>query len=102
MPAGSPGAGTNTCVRVDVFRNQRAGGSPLPSIFGTLVGVVDQGVKATATAEVVYGNSTNCVKPFAIPDKWRRGADAAGWDPTDSFERYVQNGNNAGASAGQS
>ena len=51
-PVGSPGSGTNTCVRVDVFRNQRASGNPLPTIFGTLVGVIDQGVKATATAEV--------------------------------------------------
>jgi hypothetical protein len=99
-PPGAPGAGTNTCVRADVFRNQRAGGSPLPSIFGTLVGVVDQGVRATATAEVIYGNSTNCVKPFAIPDKWtelRNDVGPIGWDPTDSFERYEQNGNNAGA-----
>jgi hypothetical protein len=99
-PPGAPGAGTNTCVRADVFRNQRAGGSPLPSIFGTLVGVTDQGVRATATAEVIYGNSTNCVKPFAIPDKWtelRNDVGPVGWDPTDSFERYEQNGNNAGA-----
>jgi hypothetical protein len=95
-PAGAPGAGTNTCVRVDVFRNQRPGGSPLPSMFGTLVGVVNQGVRATATAEVVYGNATNCVKPFAIPDRWVE-AQTPQWDPTDSFSRYVQTGNNAGA-----
>lgn len=91
-PVGAPGAGTNSCVRVDVFRNQRAGGSPLPTIFGTLVGVTDQGVRATATAEVMYGNSTNCVKPFAIPDKWIE-VQTPDWDPTDDFERY----NNRGA-----
>ena len=34
-PPGSPGAGTNACIRVDVFRNQRAGGNPLPTFFGT-------------------------------------------------------------------
>jgi hypothetical protein len=90
-PVGSPGAGTNTCVRVDVFRNQRPGGSPLPSIFGTLVGVTNQGVKATATAEVMYGNSTNCVKPFAIPDKWLE-AQTPAWDPDDSFDRYNNGG----------
>jgi hypothetical protein len=95
-PPGAPGAGTNTCVRVDVFRNQRAGGNPLPSLFGTLVGVVNQGVRATATAEVVYGNSTNCVKPFAIPDKWIE-AQTPEWDLTDSFSRYVQNGSDRGA-----
>jgi Flp pilus assembly protein TadG len=98
-PVGAPGAGTNTCVRVNVFRNQRAGGSPLPSILGGVVGITNQGVRATATAEVIYGNSTNCVKPFAIPDKWqelRNDQGPAGWDPTDSFERYVQNGGNRG------
>lgn len=98
-PVGAPGAGTDSCVRVDVFRNQRAGGSPLPTIFGNLVGVTNQGVRATATAQVMYGNATNCVKPFAIPDKWtelRNNQGPAGWDPTDSFERYVQNGNNSG------
>src|SRR5688572_14103313 len=49
-PPGSPGAGTNSCIRVDLFRNQ-ARGNPLPVFFGKLVGVVDQGVRATATAE---------------------------------------------------
>lgn len=99
-PVGAPGFGTNTCVRVDVFRNQRAGGSPLPTIMGGVVGINNQGVRATATAEVLYGNASTCVKPFAIPDKWtelRNNNGPAGWDPTDDFERYVQNGNNQGA-----
>ena len=43
-PPGSPGAGTNSCIRVNVFRNQRAGGSPLPTFFGQLVGVNEQGI----------------------------------------------------------
>ena len=58
------------CIRVNVFRNQRAGGSPLPTFFGNLVGVNEQGVRATATARVLFGGSTNCLMPFAIPDKW--------------------------------
>ena len=70
-PPGSPGAGTNSCIRVDVFRNQRAGGNPLPVFFGRLVGVPNQGVQATATAEALFGNTTDCVKPFAIPDAFR-------------------------------
>src|SRR5688572_26267915 len=61
-PAGAPGAGTNSCIRVDVFRNQRAGGSPLPTFFGRLVGVNEQGVRATAMAEALFGNVTDCVK----------------------------------------
>lgn len=98
-PPGSPGAGTATCIRVDVFRNQRAGGSPLPTFFGRLVGVAEQGVRATATAEVLFGDSTDCVKPFAIPDKWlelRGDQPPPGWSEDDRFERYVQNGPNRG------
>lgn len=94
-PPGSPGAGTNSCVRVDVFRNQRAGGNPLPTFFGKIVGINDQGVRATATAEALFGKSTDCVKPFAISDKWlenRNNRGPAGWDETDTFERYDRTG----------
>jgi hypothetical protein len=95
-PPGSPGAGTNSCIRVDVFRNQRAGGSPLPTLFGRLAGVNEQGVRATATAEALFGESTDCVKPFAIADKWeelRGDTGPRGWSETDEFERYDRNGN---------
>ena len=93
-PPGSPGAGTNSCIRVNLFRNQ-ARGNPLPVFFGKLVGVVDQGVRATATAEALFGDSTDCVKPFAIPDRWNelRGDVApAGWSEDDTFERYDKKG----------
>jgi putative Flp pilus-assembly TadE/G-like protein len=94
-PPGSPGAGTNSCIRVDVFRNQRAGGSPLPTFFGTLVGINEQGVRATATAGALFGNSTDCVKPFAIPDKWleqNNDQGPAGWSETDTYERRNRDG----------
>jgi hypothetical protein len=95
-PPGAPGL-PDTCVRVDVFRNQRAGGNPLPTFFARLAGVMEQGVRATATAQVLAGDSANCVKPFAIPDKWTElNPVAKAWEPTDSFERYVQNGQDAG------
>jgi hypothetical protein len=99
-PPGSPGAGLEACIRVDVFRNQREGGSPLPTFFGRLVGIQEQGVRATATAEVLFADSTDCVKPFAIPDKWlelRNDQGEPGWSEEDSFERYQQTGNNKGA-----
>ena len=60
----------------------------------------NQGVRATATAEVLFGDSTECVKPFAIADKWlelRNDVGPAGYSDDDSFERYAQNGNNRGA-----
>ena len=94
-PPGSPGEGTNSCIRVDVFRNQRAGGNPLPVFFGRLVGVPNQGVQATATAGALFGNSTDCVKPFAIADRWdefRNDQGPEGWSETDTFERYERDG----------
>ena len=68
-PPGAPGL-PDTCVKVDVFRNQRAGGSPLPMFFGNLVGVTNQGVRATATAQIVAGDTVDCLKPWAVVDRW--------------------------------
>ncbi len=91
-PVGAvPVAGGGSCVRVEVYRNQRGGGAPLPTLFGSLVNVTEQGVKAVATAQVLYGSSTDCVKPFAIPDRWqeqRGNLGPPGFDPLDTFERY--------------
>ncbi len=54
-----------------VFRNQRAGGEPAADVLRPARRRrTNQGVRATATAEVLFGDSTDCVKPFAIPDKW--------------------------------
>ena len=63
------------CVRVDAYRasgtyNGLARNNPLPTFFGRLVGVDTQNVRATATAQVLMGNSTTCLKPFGIADKW--------------------------------
>jgi putative Flp pilus-assembly TadE/G-like protein len=68
-PPGAPGL-PDTCVKVDVFRNQRTGGSPLPMFFGNLVGVPNQGVRATATAQITTGDTVDCLKPWAVVDRW--------------------------------
>src|SRR6185503_20591612 len=60
--------GNTPCIRVDVYRNQ-ARGNPLPSIFGQAFGIAPYGVRATATARVAIADSSNCMKPWAIPDK---------------------------------
>ncbi|MFN7979727.1 MAG: pilus assembly protein TadG-related protein [Vicinamibacterales bacterium] len=91
-PSGSVGRGA--CVRVQVYRNEDHQ-SPLPTIFGSLVGVNEQGVRATATAQVLYGDSADCVKPVAVPDRWTElfnNQGPAGWDPLDTFQRYQNNG----------
>jgi hypothetical protein len=67
-PPNTPGL-PDTCVKVDAFRNQTRG-NPLPMFFGRLVGVNDQGVRATATAQIVTGTHTDCLKPWAILDRW--------------------------------
>jgi hypothetical protein len=67
-PPGAPGP-PDTCVKVDVFRNQ-ARGNPLPMFFGNIVSVGSQGVRATATAQIVSGTQTECLKPWAILDRW--------------------------------
>ncbi|MGE0814450.1 MAG: pilus assembly protein TadG-related protein [Vicinamibacterales bacterium] len=82
-PVGSVGSGT--CVKVEAFRNQ-ARGSAVPTIFARLVNVDFQGVAATATAQVLHGDATDCVKPIGIPDKWTElNPTAKVWDPFDTF-----------------
>ena len=67
-PPNTPGL-PDTCVKVDVYRNQ-ARNNPLPMFFGNLLGIGSQGVRATATAQIVTGNMTDCLKPWAVIDRW--------------------------------
>jgi len=95
-----PGAGGLTpCIRVDVYRNQTHG-NPLPAIFGRAVGLSTQGVRATATARVAIADSSDCMKPWAIPDKWLDNHDVTPpvenppqWTPDDTFETQTRQGN---------
>lgn len=98
-PSGAPGV-PDTCVRAAVYRTNYGGSAttPLPTFFSQLVGVNDQGVRASATAQMRAGTGTaDCVKPVAIPDRWVELRPAAGaWTPTSTFERYRENGAGAG------
>jgi hypothetical protein len=67
-PPGAPGP-PDTCVKVDVFRNQLRG-NPLPIFFANLVGVGTHGVRATATAQIVGADTVDCLKPWAVVDRW--------------------------------
>jgi hypothetical protein len=89
-----PGSGTSDpkCVRVDVLRGAKDRNNVqhtnyLPTIFATLWGQAQQGIVATATAQVTKGNAVQCVKPFAVPDKWVEGDEApiGGWNQNDNF-----------------
>ncbi len=76
------------CVRVDVYRNGEMGSTPLPAIFGPLLGITQQGVRATATARVAVANTTDCMRPWSVADKWIENR-----NPVGVFDRY----NNSGA-----
>jgi len=108
--ASIPPCGNNPgCVRADVFRNtpdrpyRGSGilGAPIPTFFGPVVGVTEQGVRATATAEVASGNTVKCMLPFAVIDRWADNYDptpvttyfandalpgTAGWTPNDAYQ----------------
>jgi hypothetical protein len=89
----------DTCIRVDVYRNQVAG-NPLPVWFGQLIGLVNQGVQATAIARASFGNATDCLKPWAVVDKWDENWEDGApnpltWEETDDpvFDKYGKGGN---------
>ena len=73
---------SDDCIRVDVYRNQDRE-NPLPTFFGWLVNVFDQGVRATATARAASANASDCLKPWAVADKWEEhNPPATTFDPT--------------------
>jgi len=74
---------TNDCIRVDVYRNQ-ARGNALPTFFGHLVGVNEQGVRAMAIARAAAANGTNCLKPWAVLDKW--GESSGPWTTDSEYD----------------
>jgi Flp pilus assembly protein TadG len=96
-----PDANGNTpCIRVDVYRTQ-ARGNALPAIFGRTVGLLTQDVRATATARVAIADSSECLKPWAIPDKWLDVYDVTNpvetnppaWTADDRFDTHTGGGN---------
>ena len=92
--------GTVTCLRVDVYRNA-AHGNALPMFFGRFVNLTTQGVRATATAQAAVANASDCLKPWAIPDRWIDNYDETGvidntWTMDDRFETKYTKGPNKG------
>jgi hypothetical protein len=73
----------------------------LPLIFGSIVGLSSQGIKATATAEVMSADATDCLKPWAVIDKWaehweNNAPSTVPWSTTSHFDKYLKNGRNRG------
>src|SRR5688500_9054899 len=71
-----PGVTGGGCVQVDVFRNGANSSTSLPVIFGGLLNITSQGVKATATAQALPANAASCLKPWAVADKWLESSGA--------------------------
>jgi hypothetical protein len=95
--AGAP----ETCVRVDSYRTGAAGSggsAAIPTWFARLVGVDQQGVRAMAVARAAVGNATDCLKPWAVVDKWQeRWPITAEWTPESVYDKYINSGSNKGA-----
>lgn len=71
------------CVRVDVYRNGQFGSATLPTVFGSVLNITSQRVRATATAEAAAANGSNCLKPWIIPDRF------SPYDPDTPFDPAV-------------
>jgi Putative Flp pilus-assembly TadE/G-like len=86
--------GTNTCIRVNVYRNE-AHNNALPVFFARLFGRSEQGVQAMAIGQAAYGNAAKCLKPWAIPDKWEEHypIDPGTWDWNQEFDLFDKHGN---------
>jgi len=93
-PPGAPGL-PDTCVKVDVYRNQ-ARGNALPTYFGRAANVLNQGVRATATAQIATGDTTDCLRPWAVVDRWNEfGPEGPTPGPLSTYDKYSNGqGNN--------
>jgi hypothetical protein len=95
-PPGAPGL-PDTCIRADVYRSA-ARSNALPTYFAQILDINSQDVRATATAQVQTGNAAECMKPWAIPDKWQENWEnnnpsTAPWTPGSNFDKYQKKGN---------
>jgi len=85
----SPPLTAITCNTVSVHRDGTAGSTPLPTFFSRVVGVTEQTVRAQATASMAPANTTTCLWPVAIPDRWAElNPMPDTWQPTSTFIKY--------------
>ena len=85
--------GTQNRVKVTVYRDA-AHSTAIPTLMGSLFGVNQYDIRATATAEASPANGVTCVKPFMIPDRWIENRPTSIWNPqTSTFDMYDNRGN---------
>jgi Flp pilus assembly protein TadG len=85
VTATCPAGVTGTCVQVNVYKNGDNGSTTLPALFGPILGVTSQSVQASATGVIGRANTTTCLKPWALPDKWQADSVA----PASEFKAYA-------------
>ena len=102
----------NGCIQVKVYRTT-ARNNALPTFFARLFGIVSQDIQAYAEAKAVQGDSTECMRPWAVLDKWDeydmatnpgtpesehlQGSHSPSiidpdWNMNQSFDKYCTNG----------
>jgi Flp pilus assembly protein TadG len=91
------GDGVSNCLDAKVYRNSEKS-NRLPVFFGNLLSAVGLGAKARATTRLELGVGSDCLAPFAIPDKWNNVIDGNGnqaknkagtsWDSKGTFDGY--------------
>jgi Putative Flp pilus-assembly TadE/G-like len=92
-PPGAPGL-PDTCIRANVYRSTARlnRSNALPAFFAQIFGITSQDVRATATAQVLIANAVECLKPWAVADKWgerwEAGASNSEWTPTSKFDKW--------------
>jgi hypothetical protein len=74
------------CIQIIAYRDADHE-NPIAGVIGRLMNVNTFGVVARAIAEATTANSTKCLKPIAIPDRWQEWSGAA-WDSTQTFDRW--------------
>jgi hypothetical protein len=99
-PCPPPYDPAETCIRVDVYRNQ-ARNNPLPMFAGNFLGLVDQDVQAMATARLVGANYSDCNKPVAVMDQFDDKNGNGVFDAGDEYTAPSATGPGTGYSATQ-
>ena len=79
--------GFSACIRVDISR------TGIPTLFGQFFGTTTSTVNTRAIAEAKGANAIDCMKPFAVPDKWiEHYPNDDTWSPNETYEYYVTRG----------
>ena len=84
-PSGEPNR-----VMVTV-RRTASRGNAVSNLIAGYFGMPTTDIGAVATAEASLANAATCVKPWAIPDKWRE-VQNPDWDETDDYDIFQRNG----------